>query len=179
VSNSSARARGTATTFSDWDFAVETDDFEAVARDVHVLLRPLEPLVQQWDPLSTTWCWMAILRGPTKLDFIFGEPHDGEPPWRPSADNLAAIDSHFWDWALWLRSKQASGRNELLQDELGKLAAHLLVPMGVESRPRSLGEAVASYLPARDRLERGFAVSVSRTLERQIAPVLVARPRTR
>lgn len=170
-----SRARGSATSFSDWDFAIVTDDFEAVARDVHLLLGPLRPLVQQWDPLSQTWCWMAILRGPTKLDFIFGAPHDSEPPWQPSADNLEAIDGHFWDWVLWLRCKQASGKTELLQHELAKLAVHVLVPMGVESQPLSLGEAVASYLPARDRLERRFGVWVPRVLEREIAPVLDAQ----
>jgi hypothetical protein len=173
-----SRARGTASTFSDWDFAVETDDFEAVARDIHLLLGPLHPLVQQWDPLSETWCWMAILRGPTKLDFIFGEPHDSEPPWQPRADNLDAIDGHFWDWALWLRSKQASGKTELLQHELAKLSAHVLCPMGVESRPLSLDEAVVSYLAARDRLERRFGVLVPRALECEIAPVLDAPPGT-
>jgi predicted nucleotidyltransferase len=171
-----SRARGSATSFSDWDFAVETDDFDAVARDIPVLLGPLDPLVQQWDPLGETWCWMAILPGPTKLDFIFGEPHDIEPPWQVSADNLGAIDGHFWDWALWLRSKQASGKAELLQNELAKLAAHVLCPIGVESRPLSLDEAVVSYLAARDRLEGRFGVLVSRALEREIAPVLGPSP---
>jgi len=171
-----SRARGTATTFSDWDFAVETDDFDAVARDIHLLLVPLHPLVQQWDPLSETWCWMAILKGPSKLDFIFGEPHDREPPWQPSADNLAAIDGHFWDWALWLRSKHASGKTELVQRELAKMAAHVLSPMGVESRPVSLDEAVVSYLAARGRLEERCGVSVPRVLEREIVPALDAPP---
>ena len=53
------------------------------------LVAPLRPLAQQWDPLSETWCWMAILRGPIKLDFIFAEPHEREPPW----DQLRAIST--------------------------------------------------------------------------------------
>jgi predicted nucleotidyltransferase len=169
-----SRARGTATDFSDWDFAVVTDDFQAVARDIPLLLNPLVPIAQQWDRLSETWCWMVVLRGPIKLDFIFSEPHKSEPPWQPSAGNLDAIDCHFWDWALWLRSKQASGKSHLLEHELEKLADHILSPMGVESRPASLNEAVVSYLVARDRLERRFGVSVPSALEREIGPVFDA-----
>ena len=40
--------------------------------------------------------------------------------------------------------------------------------MGVESQPRTLGEAVASYLSARDRLEGRFGVWVPRALEREV-----------
>src|SRR5207342_893733 len=95
-----SRAAGTATAVSDWDFAVETDDFRAIARDIGTVLATLQPLAQQWDRLSETQCWMVMLPGPVKLDFIFDEPHDDEPPWRPDRSNLAAIDAHFWDWAL-------------------------------------------------------------------------------
>ena len=167
-----SRATGTATDLSDWDFAVETDDFQAVARDIRLLLTPLVPMAQQWDRLSETWCWMVVLRGPIKLDFIFSEPHESEPPWQPSAGNLDAIDCHFWDWALWLRCKQTSGKSDMLRQELVKLAAHILSPMGVESRPASLNEAVVSYLVAHDRLECRFGVSVPSALEREIVPVL-------
>jgi hypothetical protein len=114
---------------------------------------------------------MVVLRGPVKLDFVFKEPHRSEPPWQPSADNLDAIDCHFWDWALWLRSKQAGGKTDLLAHELEKLADHILSPMGVESRPASLNEAVGSYLVARDRLESRFGVSVPSALEREIGPL--------
>ena len=167
-----SRAAGSANDFSDWDFAVETDDFPGVARDIVVLLAPLVPLAQQWDRLSDTWCRMLVLRGPSKLDFIFRQPHEREPPWRPNAGNLDAIDAHFWDWALWLRSKQASRKTDLLKHELEKLAAHILSPMGVESRPDSLHQAVVSYIAARVRLEERFNVSVSRSLEREVVPIL-------
>jgi hypothetical protein len=163
-----SRAAGTATAFSDWDFAIETDNFDAVARDIGGLLVPLDPLTQQWDPLSETWCWMAILRGPAKLDFIFAEPHSGEPPWQPRRANLAAIDCHFWDWALWLKSKQAHANAELVRRELDKLFVHILHPMGVEIRPQSLDGAVSSYLVARDRFEGEFGVSVPRALEHEV-----------
>ncbi len=169
-----SRATGAATAFSDWDFAVETDDFQGVARDMGCLIAPLHPLGQQWDPLSETWCWMAILRGPIKLDFIFAEPHECEPPWVPHAGNLDAIDTHFWDWALWLRSKQASGQADLLRTELGKMFVHVLHPMGVQSTPSSLDEAIANYLVALDRLESKFGVSVPRELRREVAGALDA-----
>jgi hypothetical protein len=169
-----SRARGAATDFSDWDFAVETGDFQAVARDMPLLLTPLEPLAEQWDRLSETWCWMVVLRGPIKLDLIFNEAHKTEPPWQPSADNLDAIDLHFWDWALWLRSKQARGKTDLVQHELGKLTEHILSPMGVELRPASLNDAVVSYLVARHRLEGRFGASVPTALEREISPIFGA-----
>jgi hypothetical protein len=51
---------------------------------------------------------MLILGGPVKVDLIFaGQGHEHELPWKPSHETLAGIDAHFWDWMLWLRSKQA------------------------------------------------------------------------
>ncbi len=113
-----------------------------------------------------------MLPGPIKVDFIFAEPHDREPPWQPRPDNLAAIDCHFWDWALWLRSKRASGTVELFSSELDKLFVYILDPMGVEFRPESLDQAVTSYLAARERLERRFGVSVPRALEHEVMRAL-------
>ena len=169
-----SRATGNATKYSDWDFAVETDDFPAVARDIESLSRDLRPLAQQWDRLSDTQCWMLMLPGPTKLDFIFTEPHDQEPPWQPNADNLAAIDQHFWDWALWLHSKRVAGKRELVVTELRKMFEHILQPMRVGEPPSSLDAAVTDYLAAHDRLERGFGIDVPRTLEREVVPALSA-----
>ncbi len=117
---------------------------------------------------------MAILRGPIKLDFIFAEPHESEPPWLPNAGNLDAIDAHFWDWALWLRSKQASGKADTVRSELGKMFVHILHPMGVQSTSASINEAVESYLAALDRLEGTFGVSVPRELRREVARTLDA-----
>jgi hypothetical protein len=170
-----SRAAGTATESSDWDFAVETDDFRAIAGDIGSVLATLRPSAQQWDRLSETQCWMVILPGPAKLDFIFSEQHDAEPPWRPDPGNLAAIDCHFWDWALWLSSKQSKGRRELVTAELRKMFDHILEPMGVDAPPPSLETAVATYLIARDRLEQEFRVAVPRILEREVLPGLRAR----
>jgi predicted nucleotidyltransferase len=167
-----SRAAGTPTELSDWDFAVETDDFRDVARDAELLLAPLLPLAQQWDRLSATWCWMAILRGPVKLDLIFAEPHEREPAWQPDATNLNAIDSHFWDWTLWLAAKQAANKTDLIGEELDKLWLYILLPLGTQSRPVALGDAVRTYIAARERSERRFNVSVPRTLEREVRPVV-------
>ncbi len=157
---------------SDWDFVVDTDDFAAVAPAMETLLEPLAPLAQQWDRLSDTCCWMAIVPGPHKLDFIFAEPHEREPPWQPDRENLASVDRHFWDWALWLTSKVAAHRTTLVNEELEKLSVHLLAPMGAERLPTSLAGAVTSYVVARDRLERSLDVEVSRALERAVRPVI-------
>ena len=48
--------------------------------------------------------------------------------------------------------------------ELNKMFEHVLHPLGVEVPPASLDAAVASYLTARDRLERDFGVAISPTL---------------
>jgi hypothetical protein len=154
---------------------VETDDFARAADALPNLLAPLEPLVQQWDRLSDEQCWMLILRGPTKVDLIFPEePHEHEPPWEPIADNLEALDAHFWDWMLWLRGKEVSGKQELVAKELQKLFDHLLRPLSVERVPSSIAEAIALYRDARDQIEHGFGCVVSRRLEVAVAPALTS-----
>jgi hypothetical protein len=168
-----SRADGTAGAWSDWDFVVEADELRAVAEALPGLLAPLEPLVQQWDRLSSEWCWMLILRGPVKVDLIFpGEPHVPEPPWEPSAANLGAIDDHFWDWMLWLNAKVRAGKRDLVEAELAKLFVHLLGPMGAESPPASIAEAVGAYRAARDRSEQRFGVALRRDVEAAVMPAL-------
>jgi predicted nucleotidyltransferase len=169
-----SRAAGTATDASDWDFAVDTDDFPAIARDIESVFATAPTLAQQWDRLSDTQCWMVILPGPVKVDCIFREPHVDEPAWRPDAGNLVAIDRHFWDWALWLNSKQVKLRSELVTAELRKMFDHILGPMGVGAIPESLDTAVADYLVARDAREREFAVAVPHDLERAVLSVVRA-----
>ena len=168
-----SRAEGRATIWSDWDFAIRTHDFEATAKALPELLAPLEPLVQQWDRLSEQYCWMLILRGPEKVDLIFpDEPHAKKGPWVPGPDTLPAIDDHFWDWMLWLRGKEAIGKDKVVASELEKLYGHLLGPLDVEATPSSIAEAVETYLTARDRAERKFGVVVSRDVEQAVAPSL-------
>ena len=168
-----SRARGEARADSDWDFRVEARDFDAVAAALPELVAPLEPLAQQWDRLSDEQCWMLILRGPVKVDLIFpDEPHQKERPWVPGPDTLAGIDDHFWDWMLWLRAKEAAGKEEQVEAELDKLFGHLLAPLGVDAPPSSVADAVDSYLAARQRAERRFGRSVNRAVEQGVAPSL-------
>jgi hypothetical protein len=171
-----SRGEGSATELSDWDFRVETDDFEALARSLPSLVAELEPLASQWDRLSGEWCYMLILRGPAKVDLIFPEhPHAHEPPWEPSRDNLAELDAHFWDWMLWLHAKEATGKSELVAGELEKLARHLLNPLGSAGVPSSIAEAVARYRVARDDAEGELGVRVPRELADAVAPRITRR----
>jgi Nucleotidyltransferase domain len=164
-----SRAKGTATEYSDWDFAVEADDFNAVEAALPSRLAPLEPLAQQWDPLSEHQCYMLMVSGPTKVDLLFlAEPHQIEPPWVVSAETLELIDQHFWDWFLWLGSKEASGKSELVSGELGKMWRHLLGPLGIEEPPSTLHTALSSYLQARRAAEAELGVEVPRRLEREV-----------
>jgi hypothetical protein len=169
-----SRAEGRATEHSDWDFLVATDHFEDLVADLPGLVAELEPLAQQWDRLSPSWCYMLILRGPVKVDLIFpDEPHLDDPPWRPDRENLAALDAHFWDWTLWLSSKVASGKDELVDGELDKLFGHLLGPLGATARPSTIGEAVDAYREAREQLEAKLGVTVPRDLEQEVARALI------
>src|SRR5205823_2037339 len=112
--------------WSDWDFRVATDDFTSVAQALPSLVAPMKPLAAQWDRLSDQQCYMIIIDGPRKIDFIFDEPHVHEAPHVASAATLGAIDAHFWDWTLWLTSKVGAGKRELVTTELSKMTDHVL-----------------------------------------------------
>jgi hypothetical protein len=173
-----SQANGRAHNFSDWDFAVETEDFESVARDLPRLVAPLRPLAEQWDPYASYACYMLMLRGPTKVDLLFLDEHrDWLPPWTPSAETLAAIDRHFWDWIMWLEQKRSGGYEEVFTTGLDNMHELMLRPMGVAAGPRSVTAAINAYVVARDRLEREFGVSVSRDLEHEVRPVVLRRQR--
>jgi len=171
-----SRATGRFRRESDWDFTLQTTDFDAVASALPDLLAPLEPLAEQWDRLSDEQCWMLILAGPVKVDLIFpGERHVHEPPWRPTAANLAGVDAHFWDWTLWLHAKATAGKSDVLVRELQKLFDHLLRPLGAARVPASVTEAVQLYRGARADLETRLEIVVSRRLEQEVAPVVAER----
>jgi hypothetical protein len=168
-----SRAQGRATTRSDWDFLIDSDDFHDVARDLRSLSAPLQPIAQQWDRLSSHYCWMLMLRGPTKIDLIFGDqPHQREPPWEPRRENVPGIDLHFWDWMLWLGGKEAAGQRDLVATELEKLYEHLLAPLGVRETPESLPAAIAAYGEARAQAEQRLGIQVPRDLEDEVLPTL-------
>jgi hypothetical protein len=168
-----SRATGSPTSLSDWDFEVETDAFDAVARALPELVTPLDPLAQQWDRISDYPCYMLMLSGPVKVDLIFpGEPYESLPPWTVTPDTLDGIDQHFWDWILWLASKREKGQDELVGRELAKMRDHLLGPLGVDRVPSSIQAAVERYRSARDEREREFGVEVSRRREREVLRVV-------
>jgi hypothetical protein len=168
-----SRARGDATPLSDWDFSVETDDFPALRDALPALVAPLAPLTTLWDRLADHATFMLILRGPTKVDLLFDDqPNATLPPYEVNASTLPTIDSHFWDWSLWLVSKQAKGKTDLVASELSKMTWYILSPMGIERTPGDLNEAVDLYLVARSEHEQRFGVHVDPELGSQVARVV-------
>jgi hypothetical protein len=171
-----SRATADAHDFSDWDFLVETDDLAAVAQDIPVLVEPLRPIAQQWDRYADYACYMLMLPGAVKIDFLFiDHPQDWAAPWIPSRDTLEAIDSHFWDWIVWIEQKRSGSRPEQVPHLLEDIHRLMLEPMGVTIRPTSITEAVASYIAARDRLEQLLRVTVPRDLGDEVRPVVMGR----
>ncbi len=171
-----SRAEGRAHDLSDWDFAVETDEFPSVARDLPDLLSPLHPVAAQWDPYSSHACYLLVFPGPTKVDLLFpDERRKWSGAWKPSPLTLDAIDLHFWDWILWLEQKRRGGQDDVLEKGLRNMHELLLEPMGVIVRPRSVSEACDAYLSARSVLEERFGRAVPRELEHHVRPVLTGR----
>jgi hypothetical protein len=163
-----SRASGQAMPLSDWDFKVVTADFHEIRGVLPQLVVPLRPVVAQWDRLSRTWCYMLILSGPAKVDLIFSQPHAALPPWQAGASTLRGIDDHFWDWMLWLRSKQDAGKLGTVASELAKLHDHLLSPLGVITVPQTIEQAVAEYQTARADWEGRLGMRIPRAAEEAV-----------
>jgi hypothetical protein len=161
-----SRARGEETPLSDWDFQVETDDFDGLGRALPELVEPLDPLSRQWDRYSPHPTYMLMLSGPLKLDLLFlGRVNEPRPPWTLARETLPGIDDHFWDWVLWLASKDSpGGREELVADQRALMHEHLLAPLGVTRAPPGVEDAVGLYLDARATAERELGVRVDRAL---------------
>jgi hypothetical protein len=169
-----SRASGRVHDLSDWDFVVETDNFDHVAEGLPVLVGPLQPLAQQWDPYASHACYMLILRGPAKIDFLFLDEHrDWSPPWHASPETLEAIDCHFWDWILWLEQKRRGGQADFVATGLEDMHELMLAPIGAGSRPGSIPMAISAYLDARDALEQKFGLRVPRELEQEVHPAVL------
>jgi predicted nucleotidyltransferase len=114
-----------------------------------------------------------VLPGPVKVDLVFDRPPRQQPPWRVTAETLAAVDAHFWDFTLWLASKRLRGRDDVLAFLLPNvLTPHLLRPLGVERTPETIEQAVALYLAARAAAEARLGVRVPRELGREVQRVL-------
>jgi hypothetical protein len=161
-----SRSRGDPTQLSDWDFLVGTDDFDGLANQLPDIVAPLRPLAQQWDRLSDHKCYMLVLRGPHKIDFLLpGIPSRRGPPWQVGRETLGGMDSHFWDWVLWLGSKQLRGERRLIQRELRRMSDHLLGPMGAGSVPTSIATAISAYTSLRSTWEVKLGVNVRHELQ--------------
>ncbi|WP_076260754.1 hypothetical protein [Intrasporangium flavum] len=164
-----SRSRGTNAELSDWDFAVETSDFAALARDLPALVEPLHPLSRQWEPMGHFPVYQVLLPGLTKIEYLFlGLTQEPLPARAPTPETLAAVDTHFWDWIWWITTKAALGLDNVVADHLSQLHAHLLGPMGVEEVPPTIDAAVRAFVTRRDALEREYGVSVDRALEDEV-----------
>jgi hypothetical protein len=171
-----SRAEGRAHDISDWDFAVDSDDFESVARELPRLVACLDPIAEQWDPYATHACYMLMLPGPTKVDLLFlDEKREWSPPWVASRETLEAMDRHFWDWILWLEQKRTRGDADVLARGLEHMYACLLRPLGVAAEPGSVAEAIDLFVEARGRLESAYGISVPRSLEHEVLPAVLRR----
>jgi hypothetical protein len=168
VTFAGSRSRGTHE-LSDWDFAVETSDFEALARDLPALVAPLEPLSQQWEPMGHFPVYQILLRGPTKIEYLFlDRSQDPLAPLEPSRDTLPAINTHFWDWIWWLSTKASIGRSDIVAEHLAQLYTQLLRPMGISAVPATIESAIEAFVARRNALEQEFGVSVDRALESEV-----------
>jgi predicted nucleotidyltransferase len=163
-----SRMRGDATEWSDWDFLVEVIDFEAVSAALPVITKSLKPLSHLWDPLSRHAVYMIILRGPVKIDIIFDRPHEKKPPWTINSYTIMQVNSHFWDWILWIASKEAQGARDMVGKEFKKMYDYLLAPMGCPKSPGSVEGAVRDYLAALEKQKRLFNVEVDPALEIEV-----------
>jgi hypothetical protein len=167
-----SRARGTPTELSDWDIDVEGDP-DAMMAEIPALVASFGPLAAFWEPLSEQAGYMVVMDGPIKVDvFPIGAGRPIQPPWLVRPDTLASIDSHFWDWTLWLGGKALRGQPQLVAEELAKMHRFLLAPLGVASAPVSLDEAVAVYRRARASAMIAHGVAVDQELGRQVSDAL-------
>jgi hypothetical protein len=164
-----SRSRGEHHELSDWDVAVRTSDFAAVAHDMPALVAPLEPIGEQWEPMGHFPVYQVMLRGPTKLEYLFlDEAQEAMPAPEPGPDTLGAINTHFWDWLWWLISKDAAGRHDLVAEHMPQMHAHLLRPLGIAEVPDGVDDAIAAFVARRDALEREYGITVPRALEDEI-----------
>jgi predicted nucleotidyltransferase len=167
-----SRERAEEGPLSDWDFAVDAANPRAAAAAVPQLVESLEPLAAQWDRLAESSCFMLMLPGPAKVDLLLDLPHRPKPPWVVDATTLPAIDQHFWDWLLWIASKDVQDRTSMVHAELVKMSHHLLRPMGEAAIPEDVESAGRQFRRARARHEIRTGVAIARRLEWEVAGAL-------
>ncbi|MGH2755371.1 MAG: hypothetical protein ACRDLB_13210, partial [Actinomycetota bacterium] len=125
-----------------------------------------------WDPLGDHGNFMLLLPGPLKVVIIVEVPQVEREPWTVSRDNLPQIEHHFWDWTLWLGSKELRGAHDRVDGELTKMHDHLLTPLGVRGRPKDLRAAVDSYRRGRAEAEHRLGVKIDRRMEEEVTRAL-------
>ena len=164
-----SRSRGTHDELSDWDFAVTTSDFAAVARGLPALIAPLHPLGEQWEPLGHFPVYQVLLHGPTKVEYLFlDQAQQSMPALKPGPATLDAINTHFWDWIWWIATKASIGRHDLVTEHLPQLDDRLLRPIGVTEAPADIEAAIDAFVSRRDELERDYGTTVPRALEDEV-----------
>ena len=164
-----SRSRGTHDELSDWDFAVTTSDFAAVARGLPALIAPLHPLGEQWEPLGHFPVYQVLLHGPTKVEYLFlDQAQQSMPALKPGPATLDAINTHFWAWIWWIATKASIGRHDLVTEHLPQLDDRLLRPIGVTEAPADIEAAIDAFVSRRDELERDYGTTVPRALEDEV-----------
>jgi hypothetical protein len=163
-----SRSEGLALKYSDWDFLVDTTDFDAVSTALPSLTLKLDPLSHLWDPLSHQSVYMMILRGPTRVDIIFDHRQQQKPPWTVNSETIIPINSHFWDWILFIASKEAKGSMDIVSKELRKMYPYLLAPLGCTRIPDSVEEAVREFILLFGEHKRLFNIVVDPALETEV-----------
>jgi predicted nucleotidyltransferase len=168
VTLTGSRRNGTATQWSDWDFLVDTIEFDMVSASLPRLVHSLLPISYLWDPLYDRRVFMMILKGPIKVDLIFDVEHQIEPPRPINSETLFEINIHFWDWIFWIAGKQVRDLNDLVVQEIKKMYFHLLAPLGVKQIPGSIEETVQNFLSAFQSQKNLFHKDIDPELETEV-----------
>jgi hypothetical protein len=150
-----SRAENTATPLSDWDFVIESPEPQSVFEDLPLVIASFDPLGAFWDPLADTHRnYIVMFPSLVTLDLHLDLPPPTHSPWTISRETLPAIDTHFWNWTLWLKGKALQGRDTLVGGELVKMHRYLLEPLGCDRAPATIREATSLYIDARGKAER-------------------------
>ena len=168
VTLTGSRSRGDATEWSDWDFFVDVTDLDAISIALPKLLEEVRPLSQIWDPLSHHAVYMLILKGPTKVDLIFDYPHEPEPARAINRETIEHINKHFWDWILWIASKEIRGMHDITKEELKKMHTYLLATMGCTAIPITVEDAINEYTLLSGKQKKLLQTEISPTLEKEV-----------
>jgi hypothetical protein len=173
VALTGSRAAGDPTPLSDWDFDLDIAD-DSVLGAIEKAVRPLPALAVFWDPLSARANLIALVDGPIKVDVIVPDAPNPQliTRWAVTAQSLARLDEHFWDWTLWLAAKQLRGSTQLVETQLERMWSALLEPLGVTAPPATIGAAIERYTEASQRRAHDLHVRLDPRLADQVRAAL-------